>query len=112
MPSTTEPQEAIRLAREGAAAAEADGHHVGVAECLSLEAVAHQRRGNIEDSDACFRRSLELLANLDARGKLAKVAATYSDVLSERGQAERALKLMRMAFTGDFDRLHDVVSAT
>src|SRR5438874_1484534 len=105
-------EEAIRLAREGAAAAEADGHHVGVAECLSLEAVAHQRRGNIEDSDACFRRSLELLANLDARGKLAKVAATYSDVLSERGQAERALKLMRMAFTGDFDRLHDVVSAT
>jgi hypothetical protein len=40
------------------------------------------------------------------------VAATYSDVLSERGQADRALQLMRMAFTGDFDRLHDVLSAT
>src|ERR1700736_2480595 len=74
-------EEAIRLAREGAAAAEADGTHAGVAECLSLEALAHQRRGNIEDADECFRRSLELLANLKARGKLAKVAAAFSDVL-------------------------------
>jgi tetratricopeptide (TPR) repeat protein len=105
-------EDAIRLAREGAVAADADGNHVGVAECLSLEALAHQRRGNTEDSDECFRRSLELLANLNARGKLAKVAAAYSDALSERGHAERALQFMRMAFTGDFDRLEQVLSAT
>jgi hypothetical protein len=55
---------------------------------------------------------LELLANVNARGKLAKVAAAYSDALSERGQAERALRFMRMAFTGDFDRLEQVLSAT
>ena len=105
-------EDAIRLAREGALAAEGDGNHAGVAECLSLEALAHQRRGNIDDSDECFRRSLDLLANLNARGKLAKVAAAYSDALSERGQAERALQFMRMAFTGDFDRLEQVLSAT
>jgi tetratricopeptide (TPR) repeat protein len=98
-------EEAIRLAREAAAVADTSGDHAGVAECLSIEGQAQQRKGGWRESDEAFHRALELLVRLKARGKLARIAAAYSDALSERGQPDRALAFMRMAFTGDFDRL-------
>ena len=98
-------EEAIRLAVDGAAASVAAEDHLYEATALAVEGCARERLGNHATADERFRRAFRMLLDRQALTKLAELTAMYSDLLRDRGQAEDALKFMRMAYERDFDQL-------
>jgi tetratricopeptide (TPR) repeat protein len=97
--------DAVHLAARGGAAALASGDHVRQALCLAIEGRALDGLGRHALAGRRFRRALRLLAGVGAAAKLAEVCAMYSKVLSNRGDAGRALDFMNLAFHRNFDQL-------
>ncbi len=99
--------EAIRLARDGAAAAVAAHDHLYEATALAVEGCASEKLGNRAMADDRFRQAFRMLLDRQALTKLAELTAMYSDLLRDRGQPETALLFMRMAYERNFDQLGD-----
>lgn len=102
-------EEAIRLARDGAAASVAAHDHLYEATALAVEGCASDKLGDRAMADDRFRQAFRMLLDRQALTKLAELAAMYSDLLRDRGQAETALLFMRMAYERNFDQLGDSI---
>jgi tetratricopeptide (TPR) repeat protein len=97
--------EGAELARRAARAAMTAGDHARQALSLALEGTACERLGRPSQADRRFRRAVRLLQARQAAAKLAEVCAMYSGVLRDRGEGDRALAFMQMAFDRDFEGL-------
>jgi HTH-type transcriptional regulator, quorum sensing regulator NprR len=97
--------EAIALAREGEAAATRARDHLYVATAMSIEASVNERKRDRSSADALFDKALRLLYDRGATAKLAELCASYSELLEARGDRQRALAFVRMAYARDFTRL-------
>ncbi len=98
-------EQAVAFARESQAAAEQANDHLHQATSLALEGQALDRLGHQRMADRRFRRSLGILSERQAAGKLAQVCTEYAAVLRERGDVDRAFAFMRMAAERDFKNL-------
>jgi tetratricopeptide (TPR) repeat protein/DNA-binding XRE family transcriptional regulator len=97
-----DPDETIRLAREGRLASAAAHDHVYEAKALAVEGCATDKLGEHDAADDLFRRAFRMLHERQAIGRLAEAAAMYSKLLRDRQQPELALEFMRMAYERDF----------
>ena len=100
-----ELEPALDLAREGRKAATRARDHLYEATAMSVEAAIAERRRDRAQADALFGRALRLLHERAATVKLAELCANYSELLEARGDRERALTFMRMAYARDFTKL-------
>jgi tetratricopeptide (TPR) repeat protein len=98
-------EEALRLARDGQAASLKAGDHLYQATALAIEGCALEKQAHPRAADKVFREGFALLRERQALGKLAELAAMYSDLLRGRGKHEAALGFMRMAYERDFRQL-------
>jgi HTH-type transcriptional regulator, quorum sensing regulator NprR len=98
-----ELEHAQNFANEGLNAARRAGDHLRQAWVLALQGHIEQERGHWAVSDGCFSRAFRLLLRRQAAGRLADVCAEYSEVLGQRGDSDRALAFMRMAYARDFE---------
>ena len=64
-----------------------------------------ERRGDRRQADALFGQALRLLDDRKAAAKLAELCARYSEILEARGDRDRALMFMRMAYERNFQAL-------
>lgn len=98
-------EEAMALAAEGEAAALRARDHLYQATAISIQATVAERKGNRQEADGRFGTALTMLHERGATAKLADLCAAYSDLLVSRGEHERALAFMRMAYARDFTNL-------
>jgi HTH-type transcriptional regulator, quorum sensing regulator NprR len=103
--------EALALARDGQAAALRARDHLYEAIALSIQAWVSERKRNRTDADAQFGKALRLLQARGATAKLAELCASYSELLEGRGDRQRALAFMRMAYARDFTKLLGLLRA-
>jgi tetratricopeptide (TPR) repeat protein len=102
---------AIAFARESQAAAELAGDHLHQARSLAFEGCAAEKQGRRTIANRCFRRAFQLLVEREAVAKLAEVCAMYSDLLRRRGQSQKALDFMQMAYARNFERLPALIGS-
>jgi len=103
-------EEAIRLAVDGASAAVAARDHLYEATALAVEGRAREKLGDHATADDRFRRAFRMVLERQALTKLAELTAMYSDLLRDRGQPERALIFMRMAYERNFVQLDNGIA--
>ena len=97
--------EALTLAREGRDAALKARDHLYAATAMSIEATVRERTGERTGADALFGKALQLLHERGATAKLGELCASYSELLEARGEGERALAFVRMAYSRDFTKM-------
>ncbi len=97
--------EAIVLAQESQQAASRSGDHLHEAVAYAVEGAAADILGRRRVANRRFTQALEILADRNAAGELAKVCLMYADVLRRRKEDNRAFSFMRMAAERDFTRL-------
>jgi len=97
-----ELEEAVRLARDAQASSNAAGDHLYQATGLAIEGSAVERQGRKRTADRLFWEAFRLLLDRDAATKLSEICAMYSQVLQARGDRDRALRFLRMAYERDF----------
>jgi HTH-type transcriptional regulator, quorum sensing regulator NprR len=102
--------EALALVREGQSAAVRARDHLYEATAISIEASVSERRRDRARADALFARALRLLHDRGATAKLAELCASYSELIEARGDRQRALALIRMAYARDFTKLTTLLS--
>jgi tetratricopeptide (TPR) repeat protein len=102
---------AIEFARESQAAAELAGDHLHQARSLAFEGRAAEKLGRRTVANRCFRRAFQLLVERQAVAKLAEVCAMYSDLLRRRGQPQKALDFIQMAYARNFERLPSLIGS-
>jgi tetratricopeptide (TPR) repeat protein len=98
-------EDARRFAEEALAAARRVRDHLRQAWVLAVLGQIEHDAGQQAGADQCFARAFRLLLRRSASGRLADVCVEYSEVLRQRGNAERALTFMRMAYARDFGSL-------
>lgn len=109
--SEAQLDDAVALAGEGQAAAVRAHDHLYEATAIAIEASARERRRDRATADALFGKALQLLYDRGATAKLAELCASYSELLEARGDRQRALDFVRLAYARDFTKLSSLLGA-
>jgi tetratricopeptide (TPR) repeat protein len=94
-----EPGEALAAAETALALAEANGLRLEEGAAHRVRAEVHEAMGHRQDADAAFRRSLEILGEIQSRPELAQTLLAYGrfrardDPAEGRGLIQAALRL-------------------